>query len=125
MNLETYNPSTDGLLKVKVYWNLHKKCWSIQHKGKVIGHTNSVLLSDCKLSVSQKGRERVLREKRKNVHAFAAGNLIGFSLDCPRGFNTHITYNPYKFGWFYNKLNGDRVDDAALVYCGNRNIWAP
>ncbi len=123
--METYNPQTNGLLKVKVYWNLHKLCWSIQHKGKVIKHASNVLLSDCNLIVSQKGRERVLMEKRKNVHAFAVGNLVGYNLDSPPGFNTHITYNPYKFGWFYNKLNGDRVDSAPVVFCDNRNLWAP
>ena len=125
MNLETYHPQTEGDLKVKVYWNLHKLCWSIQHKGKVIRHAKSVLLRDCSLTVSIKGRERVLKEKKKNVHAFAAGILLGYDVDCPRGFNTHVTYNPYRFGHFYNKLNGDAVHSAPVIYCGDRNLWAP
>ena len=60
---------------VEVYRNLHKKCWSVRQRGKVKLHTDYICLKDVEFKVSQKGRERVLREQRKNVHAFIKGFL--------------------------------------------------
>ena len=57
-------------MRVFVYYNLHKKLWSVKalegpQKGRVIRRANHVTLRDAMPKVSQKGRERVLREKRK------------------------------------------------------------
>lgn len=66
-------------MQVRVYRNLHKKCWSVQAKGdkgwRVVLHLRSLVLMDVEFKVSRAGRERVLREKKKNVHAFAVGTL--------------------------------------------------
>ena len=93
----------DGL-KVDVYWNLHKKCYSVRHKGKVIAHLNNVLLRDVEWIVQPAGRERVLREKRKNVHAFARGYYVQ---DFSMGSGCYTTYNPYK-GPFFFQIRGIR-----------------
>ena len=58
-------------MKVEVYWNLRKKYWSVRHKGKVIKHTRCIRLRDVQWVVQPAGKERVRRENRKNVHAFA------------------------------------------------------
>ena len=61
---------------VYVYKNLHKDCWSIKQHGLVKAHvprSESVAMWDCYFHVDIKGREKVLREKRKNVHAFVCG----------------------------------------------------
>ena len=58
---------------VEVYWNLHKLCWSVRRQGKVIAHADYVSLRDCKLVVQPAGRQKVLAEKCKNVHAFVRG----------------------------------------------------
>ena len=95
-------------MRVFVYFNLHKKMWSVKalegpQKGRVIARTFHVALRDVQSRVSQKGRERVLREKRKNVHAGLVGDWVGFKL--PEYYRhvpeTEITYNPYKSGNFY------------------------
>ena len=62
-------------MKVKVYYNLHKKCYSIvslekENYGRVIKHENYVPLTNAQFKVSEKGRQRVLREQKKNVHAY-------------------------------------------------------
>jgi len=44
-------------------------------KGRVVGWASTVLLSDVTPKVSEAGRQRVLREKRKNVHAGMGGYL--------------------------------------------------
>lgn len=98
----------DSPLKVFVYWNLHKKCYSVKalngrEKGRVVAHLRSVLLVLAEFRVSQAGRQRVLREKRKNVHAGVAGYM--WSEGVPPSLRSSpkyekITYNPYKFKTF-------------------------
>ena len=65
-----------GLL-VEVYRNLHDKDgsrrWSIRQNGLVVGHADELFLMCCDFHVSAAGRDRVRRERRKNVHAFIDG----------------------------------------------------
>jgi hypothetical protein len=90
---------------VEVYRNLHKKCWSVRQGGKVKCHTSYICLQDVKFVVQPAGREKVLREKKKNVHAFVRGYLI--SAKTMNRMNKDIewtmdvvTYNPYKHPYF-------------------------
>jgi len=90
-------------MKVDVYYNLHKKCLSVRHKGKVIRHCDSVIIEGAKFIVSQRGRERVLQEKRKNVHAYVRGELKeGPDTKC-RAWHLvgrRVFYDPYKYDSF-------------------------
>ncbi len=108
---------------VRVYWNLRKNCWSVQHKGVVINHVDSLLLKNVTFSVSEAGRQKVLREKQKNVHAFAKGELVMINQLRPLELNLQISYNPYKFGYFYNKITQEEIKTNSLVYCGNRVLY--
>ena len=108
-------------MKVFVYFNLHKKCFSIkalegQFKGLVIGHTNSVLLSDVSFKVSQAGRSRVLAEKRKNVHAGVAGHMADSGAHDVHSrymmMGAAITYNPYKYTSFVQRSTEQPVHNA-------------
>ena len=67
-------------MKAFVYYNLHKhrlsvKALSGSQKGRVVAHAVRVVLHDCEFRVSEAGRQRVIREKRKNVHAGVVGTL--------------------------------------------------
>lgn len=93
-NKSLQDPSTLIGKQVRVYRNLHQDCWSVQHKGLVVAHVNTVKLKNVRFVVQQGGYERFLREGRKNVHAFVAGELV--EIDGP-GFNgtgTEVVYNP-------------------------------
>lgn len=86
--------------RVEVYFNLHKKCYSVRDKKSrlVIAHLDSIALKDVVFKVSEKGRQRVLKEKRKNVHAVIEGTIC-----CPveiEALSTKVTYNPYKYKSF-------------------------
>ena len=61
--------------KVEVYFNLHKKCWSIRQAGKPVVHSDFVEIKQPQFVVQQGGNARVRREKRKNVHAFVRGYI--------------------------------------------------
>lgn len=86
-------------MKVDVYWNLHKKLWSVRHKGKVIAHRKNVLVENAKFVVQPAGRERVRREGRKNVHAFVRGDINAFFWIAGKDLK-QVRYNPYEMDSF-------------------------
>ncbi len=68
-------------MRVQVYWNLHKDCWSVvalegDQKGRVVTHADKVLLRGATFSVQPAGNAKVRREKKKNVHAFVRGEWM-------------------------------------------------
>jgi hypothetical protein len=110
--------ATPVIQKVAVYFNLHKKVFSIKalngpFKGRVIGHSDYVELENCTFKVSEAGRQRVLREKRKNVHAYVVGDLVG--IDEQPICGEAATYNPYKFSTFVRSFNEEPLHKANTV----------
>lgn len=103
MNIELYTPfkgrTVHALQEVEVYRNLHRDCWSIRDaKTKlVLGYAKELGLHDASFIVNESGRQRVLKEKKKNVHAFVRGYII-FAKVPVKG--TKVVYNPYKFKHF-------------------------
>jgi len=114
-------------MKVFVYFNLHKKVWSLKalegaNKGRVIAHRNEVMLTDCVFKVSEPGRQRVLREKAKNVHAGVVGRWVQELVGrCPRA----VGYNPYKGPTFTDKQTQAPVFTAACAILKDRHVFIP
>jgi hypothetical protein len=106
--------------RVAVYYNLHKHCYSIKDKrtGLVIAHADKVTLSGVQFKVSQAGRARVLREKRKNVHATIEGNYTSQAPAMDKLAPAY--YNPYTCSSFIDKGTGKPLDSATLVHCTNK-----
>lgn len=110
---------------VQVYYNLHKRMWSVREKssGHVACHAEYVQLSDVRFVVSTKGRERVLREQRKNVHAWVEGEFVEAltaQLAELRGRpeGRAVTYNPYRHATFVYRSDLAPIhtaDGAILV----------
>jgi hypothetical protein len=98
-------------LRVQVYRNLHKNCFSVRHKGTVVAHVQHLKLKDCKFHVG-KGRERVLVEKRKNVHAWVSGTIVEW--EEPPGPLNKVYYDPYKVSSF--EVNGEPVKKSESAY---------
>ena len=96
----------------RIYWNLRKQLFSVKYEEKVISHEKRIILLTPLKSqpsyVSQAGRERVLRERQKNVHAYLQSNdIITTNLnEVIQDLGTYgdvlypIKYNPYKFDSF-------------------------
>ena len=98
----------DTAKKVFVYKNLHKDCWSIKQGGLVKAHAHDILLYETSFKVNRAGREKVIKEKRKNVHAGVVGYLdhpIPEYATWDEGTVdlTEVTYNPYKYKSFVEK----------------------
>ena len=115
-------------MKVFVYYNLHKHVWSIKalegpQKGRVVGHSPTVLLEGARGKVSQAGRERVLREKRKNVHAGIVGTLVHTGVE---GYfpGLEVTYNPYKYESFVHKDTEERYNGSQYAYMAHKRVYA-
>jgi hypothetical protein len=102
---------------VKVYRNLHKGCWSIKQNGLVKAHSDEVNLFDCNFLVNEKNRQKVIKEKRKNVHAFVKGYIwIAFDnafVKRPIVLIKQASYNPYARNSFYD------VDDLVSIHKAN------
>lgn len=99
--------------KVFVYFNLHKKLFSVRDHitGIVVGHTNMIALENVTFKVSEAGRQRVLREKRKNVHAGVLGTVKELPVPPPE-FSAF--YNPYKYDSFVGVYE-QKLSTASLV----------
>lgn len=141
-------------MKVFVYFNLHRKLWSVKAldgkaRGKVIAHCERVIVRGASFKVSEAGRQRVLREGRKNVHAGIVGELEAYTgyptpanptaslfpygtwtngVDTryarqSRDYGQCARYNPRELSHFVDD-NGARVDRAEMVYfAGNRKVY--
>jgi hypothetical protein len=111
---------------VFVYFNLHKKLFSVKDvkTGLVVAHTNQIELKDATFKVSEAGRQRVLREKKKNVHAGVAGYFVGADFETAEGM-TQLTYNPYKYDSFVVKESEQvKVKRASKVQLIGQTIWS-
>ena len=105
------------MIKVEVYFNLHKRVFSIRscRTGRVIHHAKHVHIVNPKFVVREGGRQRVLRERKKNVHAFVRGNLTAFK-DNPSRLADTIGYNPYKYDSFVNVTDEEPVYKAFRAW---------
>ena len=106
---------------VRVFKNLTHGCYSILQNGKLKASARQVLLSDVEFKVRESGRQRMLKEQRRNVHAFAVGLLVDYvhpsderTLSSIEG--RVVTYNPKELASFYDLLTQAPVTNADLVH---------
>lgn len=130
-------------MRVRVYRNLHKNCWSIQSKTKkgwrLLRHATAVALADARYIVSQKGRERVLREQKKYVHAYVEGELLtdihAWKDDYERDGhyvatvanlpppNRPVLYNPYINTQFSYRDGTPAEEGRMVLLTRNMMVW--
>lgn len=112
--------------RVEVYRNIHKSrragrpVYSVRDAKtkRVIAHESLIVLTDAKFKVSEAGRQRVLREKRKNVHAVIEGTWVEPGSIDMSGPNLVVLYNPYKFSTFVADATKQPVHTAPIVEIG-------
>jgi len=92
--------------RVKVYFNLQKDCLSVidAETGLLYCHAHRVELHNAKFRVQPAGRARVLREKRKNVHAYIVGDCHDIGEAPKERFH----------------LRNNKVEKYEICDCGNR-----
>ena len=105
--------SIDPSAPASVYRNLHKHCYSIIQKGVVVGHCETVMMCHAEFRVRQSGREKVIKDKRKNVHAYIRGFIALVAPISASSFSTQCKYNPYTHKYF--EVNHKPIQKAGLV----------
>lgn len=125
-------------MRVKAYRNLNKPgvVYSLidQKTGRVVGYSSDVILQNVELRVQPGGRDRVLREQRKNVHAFAVGDLasvepeesqrLAKSVERSQGPWEFIRYNPYLFTTFVRAADEMPISEADWVRLNDNGAQA-
>lgn len=105
--------------KVEIYRNLNNGMWSIKLNGKVVGYSKYLTLSGpIEFKVSEAGRQRVIRQKRKNVHARIVGYIKDFAEHPRFKYKSLISYDPYCCGFFFDDQSRFEVfpEDFTLIY---------
>lgn len=122
-------------MRVETYFNLHKKCLSYRPSGGKVQHAHTLLLNNVKFAVQPAGREKVLREKRKNVHAFVRGEVAFVRHDISeddgdlspanmdRQMYRRVTYNPYMTDSFVYRDTEEPIYEAQQVAIIGKDIW--
>jgi hypothetical protein len=101
---------------VKVFRNLSRKfkgekVYSIMQGGRTVAHARALMLRDASFLVNEKGRQFVITNKKKVVHATVKGFITdsGMGTDATRMVErkeylpARVTYNPYTDSHFMCK----------------------
>lgn len=111
--------------KALVYWNSHKKCFSVKYSGEKVWHADTLYMTECTFKVREEGRKKVIRTKRKNVHAFVKG-YVHLSPPKPLQITTEqIKYNPHEHEAFMLERKGNlhRIRYIAYLQCSSGKLF--
>ncbi len=116
-------PATSGPRMMKARYRYLATSGLVENKKEVNYH---LVLTDVHFKVSEAGRQRVIRDKRKNVHAFAVGIISTTPLGGLTGL-VCVGYNPYKAGHFIRKDTGEAIAGCkhlllTVKQCDGKNI---
>lgn len=111
------------MAKYYIYRNLRlKDTFSIRYRGKVVARHTMTLARNVKFQVSEAGRQRVLREKQKNVHAYVvADEVVPYTEAIGTSQLQRITYNPYTGPHF--TIDGYPITSAKAVLFEAGSCW--
>jgi hypothetical protein len=105
---------------VKVYFDLHRHCFSIQKGNLVHGKANELVLKEVTFKVNEKRRQKVVEEGRKNVHAKVHGKITSEPIV---GNLREAAYNPYFFKSFVDKETKKPIKSAKMVLLKDKKIF--
>ena len=102
-----------------IYRNLHHgQAFSIRERGRVIERPTDFVAYNVRFKVGEAGRQRVLRERQKNVHAFVVAERYSIAAVIIDDLMP-VTYNPYEHDSF---MCGDKPihTASAVAFSGGR-----
>lgn len=134
-----------------IYFNPHKRLFSVRKDRHAMTHANYVVMEAPRFFVSEAGRQRVLREKSKNVHAAIRSETLDRASmvtdietetlvrlwqhtvrltqheRSEHGRVVEVTYDPYKAGTFFDRNTGEPVTEAiglvAIVHNSKPHVF--
>jgi hypothetical protein len=108
------------MAKFYFYRNLRTGGFSIKYKGRVVDRIKSAIIDNVAFKVNQKGRERVINERQKNVHAY----IVSHKYSIVKNYESNdlseheIKYNPYTDSYFKYKNNEIIFAEKVLLSDG-------
>lgn len=113
--------------RVKVHLNLHRGDWSVSEirTGTVLCNVTDITLRDVTFRVSPSMRERVIRTKRRKVHAWAYGTVTSFDASPDVTGQREVSYNPYAGPTFYIRDDANPVTELPVVTFTGRYGYTP
>jgi hypothetical protein len=118
------------MIKFRIYRNLHKGNFSIQSyikekKGyRVTDRVSTAVFEKCSFTVSEPSRQKVIREGRKNVHAYINSEsyrVVNSCIDVSKF--REIYYNPYIYDSFIYKDDESKVFKVENILTHNNKIY--
>jgi hypothetical protein len=117
----------------RIYRNLHKQEYTVQHyiKGKgwrKLTGAKNIVCKNVSFKVYESGRQKVINERRKNVHAYVLAdtfyetNSPTVSLEYITGVRGSATYNPYKYSGFVERDTERLVQSAEYAVLSQEGI---
>lgn len=90
-----------------------------------MSHPESVVVKDVTLVVNESGRQKVVEQQRKNVHAYVRGKVAN-PQTMPRNPTeiTPLTYDPYTFEQFVDANTKKPIQAATYVLCQPNSVYA-
>lgn len=112
---------------VRVFKNPKYGCYSIMQNGRLRASARQVRLVNVEFRVREAGRQRMLREQRRNVHAFAVGTLSDYvhpddGRDLGGMNGRRVFYNPYRFSSFVDSETQTPVTAATTAYFDEHGV---
>ena len=107
--------------KINVYFNLHKRLFSVTQGGIVQFHSDALTVVDSKFLVGKAGQLKVRNTGRKNVHAKVSGYLADFMTANTIPYLIQADsfrkayYNPYDVDTFVDYADRIPVHAADVV----------
>lgn len=117
----------DRTRPVRVFKNWQRGCYSIMQGGVVRASAREVRLHTVEFLVRASGRARMLKLKRRNVHAYAVGLLDDFvhpdqSQALPALDGRVAFYDPYRFDAFVDQQTLQPVFVAEQALLTDRGL---
>lgn len=98
--------------KFYIYRNLRTGGFSVKYHGRVVDRLDRFTARDVSFKVNELGRQRVIKEQQKNVHAYAVCGEYKNSIGKVDNADV-ITYNPYTAAHF--TCNNAKILNAKQV----------
>lgn len=106
-------------MRTEIYYNLHKKTFSVRRGGKVHCHADFILIHEPRFVVQPAGQRRVRASGRKNVHAFVVADSLSQLSVHPFGEKIPVT-----FGWDRVEYNPHR-DPGFMMWAHRPGLRVP
>jgi len=113
------------MIKADIYRNLNvpkdqDEKWSVLDRTtrRVKDIISSALVKNVRFVVQPAGRARVIKEGRKNVHAFVRGDLLVKNVGNSSAVDglTKVSYNPYEADHFIREDTNEAIYEADTVW---------